>query len=285
MNLNDVAQKAVPQEAPVETPETPTTPEAKPDLKDLELHPRFAALVKREKSIQAKQEQAKALEKSIQEREAKIKEFESKYNLDDLTPQKALELLKEKGLSYEDLTAAMLGQDEEESRLTKLERQIQKDKEEREQREKLELEKKQKEQEEILEKQITRFKAQIYDHVDKHAEAGETELIKILDMQEEVYDLIDLVAREKNKVLEISEACKLIEDELVLKVEAAQKAKRFSKAKEEPKKTDDKDEPVLTSKTIDNSITGSAPSMLPAKNENDRMKRALEALSKGKSIN
>lgn len=253
---------------------------------DDKFSPKFAALVKKEKEAVKALRFAKEREAVIAKREAEIAAREKAIQeLDELYSKNPLEGLKRKGYSYQDLTNMVLndGKDTPELEVRKVNQRVEdfiKQQEEQSKlREQQELDQAKAEQARVIDD----FKTEINDFIGEKAE--EYELITLYGQSEQVFATIDAhfqktSAEGKPKVMSIKEAADLTEKYLEKLVEDALKTKKLG-AKLKPAE-DKKDGPKEPSKTLSNAVTSSsAPSMLPAKTENDRIKRALAVLDKG----
>jgi hypothetical protein len=270
--------------AVVGDPAAAAAPKAEGEKKDDFLAPRFAALAKKEKAARSQIEAAKQLQAQIAEREAKIKELEAKYSKKPANP---IEALMQHGFTYQEATDYILNGEKPtadlkiktvEDRLAEFERK-------QEERELKALEDAKKDEERGRAEAIENFKGEIKDYVTKNADTYE--LINL----HETYDLIyQTVAehfqetREKGepKILSVQEAADLVEKHLEDIVDRTLKTKKIQ-SRLSPKPSDPKaDEPKLSSgpsKTLAAAtFSSSAPSMLPAKTEMDRISRAMAAL-------
>lgn len=270
----------------VETPVAPTT--AKPAAVD-EVSSKFAALSKKEKLILKKQQEIQAKEKDIQEKYSKYQEFESLKGSARSNPLKALESL---GLSYDEITDYILNDSKPtvssevktvQDELAQFKKQLEEEKESVKRREEEEREKQ-------YSSAITTFKAEITDFITENS--TEYELIGAYNQSELVYNTIEEAYNRSleegtPKILSIKEAASMVEkylEEEVSKVLSLNKVKsRFAPKVEEAPTP--KEEPKFmpsssaSPKTLNNQITSSAPSMLPAKTETDRLRRAMAKLS------
>jgi hypothetical protein len=244
------------------------------EKKDDFLAPKFAALAKKEKEIIQRQRATKELEAKIREREEKLAQSEKGR------PANPIEALQRAGYSYDDavnfiLNGQKLTPDQE---VKSVRDEIQAFKADQEKKEKLreaaELAKQQSQYEETIEN----FKQEINGFVDQNA--SEYELIKINEASHLIYDTIEEHFTRTKKVLSTKEAADMVEaylEDQVKKVAATNKFKSKIMPQAAPKQEEQSKEP---SKTLSNSMTSSAASLLPAKTEQDRMQRALAALSK-----
>jgi hypothetical protein len=286
------------KETPI-TPETPEKPEAtvpegekppetpeKPADKD-PLSSKFAALSKRETLLVKRDRELKAREASLQEKESKYSNYD-KLEADRkkevaLNPLKALEYY---GLTYKDLTEFVLNGETPtpdsqvkvlETRLSEFEKRA-----EEERKAKEEADKKSVESEH--EATLKQFRESCESFVKENSETyelinlyGGTPVV-IATIEQYFADSMDPETK-VGKVLSFKEACDLVEKYYEDEAKKLERTKKFAKASPEPKK-DSPQDPPAPSRTLNNNMSSSAPSLLPAKTENDRMQRALAALDK-----
>lgn len=282
---NPAEPEKVSQPEPKDQP--PATEAAK---KEEMLSSRFAALSKKEK------QSLRAAQLAKQERDALAKE---KAELTDWKKQKEearanalrnpLKYLEEAGLTYEQLTNSILAGDKitPELEIASVKKEIQRLREEQEQREAMTL-KQQKEAAE-LETQETLSKYQV--HLDQFLDQNKEnyEFLHAFDVKSLVLPVIQTHYEETLKsgkpiILSEKEAAELVEKSMESVVDKLVQTKKF-KSKysktEEPKK--EAGDSGSSTKTLSNSlVSSSAPSLLPAKTEQDRMARALAAMQRNK---
>lgn len=260
------------------TPVTPSTPAADPSISS-----KFGALAKKEKAILKLKQDLSLREKDVQDKYSKYQEFETKKTQAKSNPSLALKMLEEMGLSYEDLTNAVLNDGKPtpemqvksvKDELEEFKKQLQKDKEEEERTQK-------ERQEQEYSKAIEEFKTKINSFVENK---DEYELINAYGQQELIYSTVEQHFDETKNVLSIKEASDLVEKYLEGEVDKALKLKKMQSklAPKQPEEPKSKEPSFMKSglepKSLSNEITSSVPSMLPAKTENDRLKRALSKL-------
>lgn len=266
------------------TPETPvpaTEVKVEPP-KHTPVSPQLGILARKEKALVQKQREMQEKEKEWGTKASKLSEYEAKEKLWRENPRKALE---EYGHSYQSLTEQVLADGD----LTpeKIDALVEK---KLEARTKQEQEQKAKEAEEES-KQLTEkeqqaeiaFKGQLQTFIKEKAE--EFPLLDLLGSDAElVYDVMDEYYRNGNKkqgippgkVLSKEEAAGMVEKFFMQQVEAANER---LKPKAPKKEGEEKHVPDgITPQTLTNSLTGTMPSTLPAKNEADRIARAMAAL-------
>lgn len=265
------------------------TPKAPATNSDKETSSKFAALAKRERAIVKQQQEFKSKEseyarkdQELAAREAKIKESESLWDTDVF---KALEL---KGYDYKKLTDLMLaGQSaapkapEDPATIARKaiedfkKEQAAKDSEKEAAAKKAADEAKSK-QDADLAAAYESFRSEINEHI-KTNEA-EYELISLYGQQELVVETVQGYFDKHNKVLSIKEASEMVENYLLGEAQKAMKTKKLGAKTEEPKAPAPKETPRTASKTLNNDMTANVPVNTPARNEQDRFKRAMAAL-------
>ncbi len=272
-------------------PKPPPAPPVKPQEKDAS---RFAALAKKEKGLVLKANDLKMKEGKFAEREsalmareAKVSEFEALRNADN--PLKALEFL---GYSYKDLTDYILkGEKPTPELIAKSFDRKMSDWEKR-------LEEREKNAESARQKQADEAKRQAEDEAKQAYEGWQTEVadwckgqvdaLELINLNE-AYHLVTATIEEQfqrtKKVLSTADAAKMVEDFLESEVKRNLEAKKLkakveAKVPEPTKPVEKPDSKEASPRTITNTMTSSAPSFLPAKTEQDRINRALAALSK-----
>lgn len=228
---------------------------------------RFAALAKKERAIQ---QQATALK----EREAKLADFESIKQKATSNPLEALKIL---GISYEQITEFILNGQKPtpDLQVSAVKQEIDALRKERE----LEKEAAKKAQEEEHSRTMEQFRAEVGNFIKTNAE--QYELTALYNGESIVEATIEQHFAATQKVLSIKEAADLVEAYFEDQVKAASQAKKFQ-AKQEPKAPGQPAKEMERTKapTLNNGMTSSAPSLLPAKTEADRVQRALAALEK-----
>jgi hypothetical protein len=248
----------------------------------------FSALAKKEKAIVQRDQAAKAREAAIAEREAKIAEREARIQKsEELWDKDIFKALEERGYTYQKLTDLMLEgktvSPESQDPVTIAKKTIEQFKEEQ---------RKEKEQREVADKKAREeaaakqkeeeaaaweiYNAEIAEHVKGNPE--QYELIAMYDQQKLVSETVDAFYQKNKRVLSIKEACDMVESYLEDEAKKAMQAKKFSKQTET--KTKNEGEPVISkqTKTLTNDMQPTSASVLPAKSEQDRIKRALAAL-------
>lgn len=257
--------------------------EKKPETKE-QASQRFAMLAKKEKALLVNQQKLKTQEQELEKRLVPALKFEEAKAACAENPMLALEML---GITYDQLTQFQLNgkmPNSTEIKLKQLEQKLAgKEKADLEAKEREEQERRNN-QETANEKKIADFKIQIDDYIKSNSE--KYELTNINDASHLIFQKIEEHFHRTNKetgtgiLLSVEEAADAVEKFLEAQVEKNLSAKKLAakvapQPKEEPKQT-----PSAQQRTISNDMTGSTPSMLPAKTERDRMNRAMAALSK-----
>lgn len=263
----------------VATPEAPKEPEKKAETSSKEDDARFAALAKKEKLAQRAVQELKAERAAKAQLEARLKELEEKAAKKPSTP---LEALMNAGYTYEDATSFILNNQKltPDQQLRALEQKVDGKLSALEEREKQKAQEQAKAAEAEYARVIAEHKEEITSFID--AKADQYELTKLMGYQEYVFQTIEAHFNETGKVLSIPEAADLTEKFLEGEFERASKTKKLS-AKFQPPKVEEKegDPKKEAPKTLSNSAVSSTASLLPAKNEAERIQRALAALERG----
>lgn len=260
------------------------TAEVKPEVTKVPeeaVSSKLAAIAKRDKAALMAMRAAKAKEAEIEARELKLKEQEAKYSQKPANP---IEALMRAGFSYKDATDYVLNGEKisPELEVKKVRSELDEYKASQAEERRIADEKALQDTRQQQQEALDGFKGQINDFIEAHAE--EYELISLHESQDLVFATINEHLKKtkeagKPKILSIKEASDLVEQYLYEKIEeSVNKAKRF-KSKFTPI-TEEKKENTSASKTLSNSMTSSAASTLPARTEQDRIKRALAALEK-----
>lgn len=267
------------QQAEVITPATPPVveapkQEAQPEKKE-GLSSQFAALARKEKKIQSERQALEARNKELEEKIKKYEAFEEKKKNAKTNP---FDYLSEAGLTYDELTEAVLngGKPQPKDKATELEEKFNtlQAKIEQEKQEKAEAE--QKRLEEENEKVIKAFK----DSVNKQLadKRDSYELINLYDAQELVISTIEAHFEKTKEILDVDAAADLVEKHLESEVKKLANSNKFKdkfKLEEPAQQQQEKKSTVTLSSEMPSS---SVPSSLPAKTEEERLKRALAAL-------
>jgi hypothetical protein len=261
------------------TQDTPASSTQKPD----DMSAKFASLAKKERFARMQLGQVKKLQANLAERERQIAERERTWDQEFKTSP--LDAIKKRGYSYEDLTKAALndGKPDASTEVRAVREDIEKLRQEQLDRDKKAKEDAQSNQQRTEQATIEQFKENISAKIEEKKDTYE--LVNLWNAAPLVFDTIEehynrTLKEGKPKILSIEEACQLteeyLENEAFEKLSASKKFQsRFSKlqSKEEPRNQS------RESRTLSNDmVSSSAPSLLPAATENDRLKRALAKL-------
>lgn len=232
IEAGQILDKAAPA-APTQNQGQAPTDGGKPA--DEKVSPKLEILIRREQQAVARERQAKQIEadlqarlRTLEEREARVREFESAKG----NSKKALELL---GLNYDELTKAQLldGEIPPEVQIKKIEEKFEAFKSEKEKEEQRRQEQEALKQREAEARAISDFKSQINTYLSDNA--ARYEFIAFEGAQELVFDVIDehynrTLNQETGigKVMSLEEAADKVEEYLEGKYN---KAKELSKTK------------------------------------------------------
>jgi hypothetical protein len=280
---------AVPDQAAAQTPsqDVPAATAPKPD----QFSKGFAAMAKKDRELRARQAQLRQMEQQIQEREAQIARFEQ------LKLQNPIEAMKALGLTYEDVTNFQLngGQNPTaEMEIKNIKQQMQEYVRRQEAEKQAILQRQQQAQQQQVQQTLNTFKAEVADFV--KSKPDEFELTNMEG--DEAYDLIASTVEQHfyqtQQIMPKEQAAKLVEEYLTQDAEKKRMAKKFQQ-QVQPAKSGQPSEPGFQTKsamdrasnalsgprpTLNNTMTGSTPSIVAPRIENDRMQRAIAALSK-----
>lgn len=284
-----------PPEPKVDVQPTKPVEEAPKDPKQESAAARFAALAKREKGIVAKQQDFKAREQAFQQKEQQLSEtlqrFEGlKKEVAD-NPLRALEYL---GVSYQQLTDFILKGEKPtpELQIRSLEQRMDERLKKQEDDRAAWLEEQKQSAHQETEEVIEAWRNKVSSFIDSAPD--DYELIRLNEGKPIVESLIEQSFHQEMqrwesegkpkhnppKILGEKEAADKVEEWLAKQVEANLNTKKFkAKATPQPKAEPSESPAPAQPRTITNNMTSSMPSTLPAKNEADRMARALAKLS------
>jgi hypothetical protein len=278
--MEQLIPEAAIEPTPEAAPEVPTVAEPKPEEKDPRLSNRLQILASKEKAIVRRQQQVKAQEQLIQEREAKLNEWEQFKSQASTNPLAALQAL---GLSYQELTDFVLNNEKPtpDLQVKALRDEIASFKKEQLDSQQRAQEEAKKRADEEFNQAIENFKSDVNAFITSHAD--EYELINLHESHDLVFATIEEHFNKTKKILSTKEASDLVEKYLEEQVEkTVTGTKKFqSKFSQALAQKEEAPAPAQSPKTLTNTMSSSAPSMLPAKTENDRMARALAALTQG----
>lgn len=257
------------------------------EKKDPILSPQLGVLAKKERELVRRQQEMKRREDEwSKEREQILQRLKEKEEREKLFSDDPLKALESFGHSYQSLTERQLAggeitPKEVESKLTK---RLQEFEEKLTQKEKQAQEEAAKKKQEEESATVQNYKQDLRGFIE--SKKGDYKLVSLFDKEADlVYETIEAYFSEHNKVLSHEEASTLVEKYFQKLVKQANETLT-------PPKEDETEEPQerfgfpqrtgdapKTAKTITNSMqSSSVPSFLPAKNEEDRLRRALAAL-------
>jgi hypothetical protein len=187
------------------------------------------------------------------------------------------------GLSYEQITQFMLNGQKPtpELEMQSIKQEIEKLRTETAEKERIAKQAQEQAAKAEYQRTLAEFSQEISDFVKTNADTYE--LTAMYQGEAIVQATIEQHFANTKKILSVKEAADLVEKYFEDQVAAAQKAKKFQ-AKQTPKEDgQSKREPGTkqSSPTLSNEMTSSAPSLLPAKTEQDRISRAMAALNRG----
>lgn len=210
-------------------------PETTAPPKD-EFEDKFLRLTRKERALQQAQQELKAKQAEIEKLKSEYDSFlERKAKLRE-NPYDALEML---GVTYDDLTTALLEHGKPVDKLTEIERKLQELEQRESKAKEAERLAKEKELEEARQKTVGSFK----DNLAKFIDSSEYELIKANEAADTVFEVIQAHYEETEKqgkptLLTFQEACQLVEDHLesqLPKLLGLNKVKAKLQPQEEPK--------------------------------------------------
>jgi len=302
-----VQQQAItPQEvaaATVEAQEKPATQEAQSQenapvveakveatkAKEEPLSAKFSALAKKEKAIVEQTRANKAAEAKLAEREAAIAAREAKIKQsEELWETDVFKALELRGYDYNKLTMMQLDGKTAapETDPVKLAKKTIEDfkkeqaelKLQQEEAAKKAQEDAAKKQQEELNAAWERYNEEVKSFIDSNKETYE--LINTYSQQDLIAETVDSFYQKNKRVLSIKEASDMVEAYLESEAEKALNTKKISGkvSKVAPAKAK-QEEPKIT-KTLNNDMQPTSASVLPAKTESDRIKRAMAALER-----
>ena len=245
---------------------------------------RFAEVSKREARILKKQKEAEASiaarEREIANRESRLKDLE---DLPDLMKRNPKEAFKKLRTSYDEITNAYLAdgkvtpellKNDVDIKIQELEKKLEQQAKSFEQKE---VEKADAERRRVLEG----FSAKIVETIE--ASADKYPAVHQFKGAPIIYEMIQKrwEDTEGKHLMTIDEAAELLEKDLDTVITGVLQTPKYTARYTPQAKKEETKSNQSTSKprTITNELTSTAPSMLPAKTENDRIKRALEKLA------
>jgi hypothetical protein len=233
---------------------------------------RFAALARKERQIQKQLSDLKTQQSRLTSIEQARKEAA-------VNPVKALESL---GLTYEQITNFILGGNKPtpDLEVKAVRDEVDRLRQEQATRDQAQQEAAKRQAEKEYNDIITDFNGEIKGYI--AANKDQYELTSMYQGEEIVYQTIEQHFANSGKIMTIKEASDLVEQYFEGEVRRAQGTKKFQAQPKPEVKGQSQRESVAkqSSPTLSNEMTSSAPSLLPAKTENDRIQRAMAALSK-----
>jgi hypothetical protein len=268
--------------APVTAPNTPqVAPEAKEAPKEDTSAKRFAALAKKEKSIQKQAAEAKALaEQTAQAR----KEFEAwqkqKAEEDEAWNRNPLDALNKKGWDYKKLTDLVLaGETPTPEMVAKLttQKELKAWQKSQEEAQLKDAEESAKRAQEENQKAFDDFSADVKNHVSQNSD--KYEYCNLFAGHEVAVELVKQQYAMTKRVLSKDEACEMAEKYFEGLVDQATATKKYTaKASPQPK-ADNKQSTPAPSRTLTNQLTPSTPAPRPLTRE-ERIARAMSVAPK-----
>lgn len=236
----------------------------------------FAALARKERAIMKARQEMQAKEQAIAEKASRYSKYEDLEKTAKSNPLAALEAL---GLSYKQITDYILNDNKPtaDQEISSVKEQLDAFKAEQAARDLKAAEREKEQAQNIKDRAVTEFKEEIVEHINSKSDAYE--LICQFDGQEMIYEVIEENFNSTKRVLSIDEAATMVEKYLEDMVKRANTSKKFAGKKEEPKAQAKAEDAFRPGKTLSNELTSTAPSMLPAATEQDRIRRALAKLS------
>lgn len=264
-------------------PKEETKPEIKEEEKPKENEAdakRFAMLAKKERALYQRDAELKSREAIVADKMRAIENFENFKLEARKNPSLAL---KELQVTYDDITqfylkGEMPAEVQRSGELADLRQMVidlkQELIDERENKKKTDEQTKQQQ----LQEAVEGFKQDISTFVDKNAD--KYELIKLNQLEGAVYNYVEQVFQKEKRILPIEDACDYIEDLVYKRNLEAKKFKQTApKSDAQAPQTNKEKHDTQKAPTLNNQMTSSAPSFLPAKTEQERMQRAMAKLT------
>lgn len=269
------ATKQTPDQG-TQTPDGQTTPGKSEERKSVS--PGFSQLAAKERELVRKQREFAADREKLAQERTEYDAWKASKEKAKLNPA---EYLEKSGLSYEEVTQFYLngGKPTADAQVSDVKSQLDQLSQEFAEREQKALEAEKFRSEQEMERAVAQF---------------DESLNKFLETNKETYELTNLYGGQglakaliqehfdkTEKVMSFEEAAKLVEGHFESLVEeTAKTSKKFqSKYRAVEAEATTKDPGFQAPRSLSNQLTSSAvPSMLPAKTENDRLKRAMAKL-------
>lgn len=233
---------------------------------------------KQRRAWQKRQHDIKNYEKQLLQRAEQLEKREQELQIAQTNP---LEALKRLGWTHDQLNEfALQNKVPVDKNVQDIRREVE-DLKRQSQQEKIEAaEYAAKAAKQEAEETIQEFKQSVNEFI--ASKPDDYELLNTYGEQELVHAIIEQHWAKTHKVMEREEACKIAENYLEELIEKGTKTKKLSAKLQAKVQTPDK--PGVKreeSKTLTNNLNTSTPSLLPAKTEQDRLQRAMAALSGG----
>lgn len=270
--------------APAAEPNAPTTPApvADPKADISKVSGRFAALSRKERAIVQRQQEVQAKEADLAKREAALKAFDDQWKAD---PTKAAE---SRGLTYAEWTQRVLndGKPSPESEVAGVREDVARLRKEREDEKEAAHQAAIAAEKASYEKVMADFHSGVKSFVKANSEEYE-----LVNLHQGADDLVIATIEEHfertKEILDTKKACEMVEkyleDQVIKSTETKKfKAKATPQPEADPKQSPTKPTAASQQKTLSNNMTASAPGFLPAKNEKERIARAMAALERAK---
>lgn len=268
----------------VDAPKVAEATEAKTPKAD---SAKFAALAKKETAIVKRDQELRAKEGTITEREAKLAAREAKIKQSEsLWETDVLAAIKERtGMDYNAITEAYLSgqtgmpQETDPVKLAKktiddFKKEQADERAQREEQAKSAQVASEAKQKADLEAAWEAYNQEVNEYIDTNKDTYE--LISLYEQQKLIPETVDEFFKQNKRVLSVKEAADMVESYLEGEAKKAMSSKKLggtkvaSKENEEPR--------IQTTKTLNNNMQPTSASVLPAKSESDRIRRAMSAL-------
>lgn len=259
----------------------------KPPEKD-QFAEKLELLSKKERALWRQRQQVEQMRKEIEAKEAEIKKFQE---LKSKAKQNPLDYLTEGGLTYDQITEYMLngGKPTQQDELQMLREEFKRMRDEQAQ-EKEQI-KKQQTQAQIQAQQqvIDNFKSEITEFVETNKAAYELSAQRDAtdDIFNTISDAFKLNINEWNRSgrqgpqptpMSIKEAADIVEEFYESEIKRLTETNKWKTKFGQPQTQEPGQKAKEPSKTLTNNMASTAASVVPAKTDNDRMKRALAKL-------
>lgn len=256
---------------PVETPKVEVPAETKPDEKA-----KFSELVKKERMIFHRNQQVASKAKEVEAKEKAVSDREAKLAAAQSNPVEALKLL---GWTYDQITQYIVNnqQTPPDKHVADIRNELSDFKKQAAEEKRLAAEAAQAQAQAQTQEVIENFKQNLNEYIDTNKD--KYELVSLHEAQAVVYETIEQHYEKTKKVMTMEEASDLVEKYLEDQIDRSTKTKKLASKYQPPPPTEEKKVEKTEPRTLTNAMnSGSSPGMLPAKNESDRLQRALAAL-------